>query len=293
VSQFIYVTDLHGWVAGYNAVLDLAMDLGIRTIVNGGDMLPRGAGLLEAQAIFLDVFLPSYLARCRACDIRYLAMFGNNDLSCHWGAWRRLTRDFPGVYDLCTEWLELDGDMRIKGCPFVPDVPYGIKDWTLLDTRNWNRPEQLKPAKISTPGGFREVADPHALFARRPTLAQVLDGLVGDSSCPDLSKAILVTHAPPSGMGLGVVGSAGGDVGSAAVAQWIDDHQPLLTLHGHIHESPDISGTHTTRRGRTICHQPGQRAPMGLTLSIVTIDNGRVGIDRRIMAPGAACALAG
>jgi len=293
VSQFIYVTDLHGWVAGYDAVLDLAMDLGIRTIVNGGDMLPRGAGLLEAQAMFLDVFLPSYLARCRACHIRYLAMFGNNDLSCHWGAWLQLTRNFPGVYDLFTDWLELDGDIRIKGCPFVPDVPYGIKDWTLLDTRNWNRPEQLKPAKISTPSGFREVADPHALFAQRPTLAQVLDGLVGDSSCLDLGKAILVTHAPPWGMGLGVVGSADGDVGSAAVTQWIDDNQPLLTLHGHIHESPDISGTHTTRRGRTICHQPGQRAPMGLTLSIITIDKDCVDIDRRIIAPGAACALAG
>jgi len=120
-------------------------------------------------------------------------------------------------------------------------------------------------------------------------LAQVLDGLVEDSRCPDPRKTILVTHAPPSGMGLGVVGSSDGDVGSAAVTQWIDHHQPLLTLHGHIHESPGISGTHTTRRGQTICHQPGQRAPIGLTVSIVTIDNGLVGIDRQIIAPAPAC----
>jgi len=288
VSRFIYVTDLHGWVAGYNAVLDLAMDLGIRTIVNGGDMLPKGAGRLETQAIFLDVFLPSYLDLCQARDIRYLAMFGNNDLRCHWEAWLQLIHDFPGVNDLFPGWLVLDGDIRIRGCPFVPDVPFGVKDWTLLDTENWNRPGQLRSAKISTPSGFRKVADPHAFFAGRPTLARVLDGLVEDSNCLDLRKAILVTHAPPSGMGLGVVGSSDGDVGSAAVTQWIDDNQPLLTLHGHIHESPDISGTHTTPRGRTICHQPGQRAPMGLTLSIVTIDNSRVGIDRKIIAPGAA-----
>jgi len=264
------------------------MDLGIRTIVNGGDMLPKGAGRLETQAIFLDVFLPSYLDLCQARDIRYLAMFGNNDLRCHWEAWLQLIHDFPGVNDLFPGWLVLDGDIRIRGCPLVPDVPFGVKDWTLLATENWNRPGQLRSAKISTPSGFRKVADPHAFFAGRPTLARVLDGLVEDSNCLDLRKAILVTHAPPSGMGLGVVGSSDGDVGSAAVTQWIDDNQPLLTLHGHIHESPDISGTHTTLRGRTICHQPGQRAPMGLTLSIVTIDNSRVGIDRRIIAPGAA-----
>ena len=119
MSRFIYVTDLHGWVAGYNAVLDLAMDLGIRTIVNGGDMLPKGAGLLETQAMFLDVFLPSYLDLCQARDIRYLAMFGNNDLCCHWDAWLQLIHDFPGVNDLFPGWLELDGDIRIKGCPFV------------------------------------------------------------------------------------------------------------------------------------------------------------------------------
>jgi uncharacterized protein len=34
--------------------------------------------------------------------------------------------------------------------------------------------------------------------------------------------------------------------------------QPLLALHGHIHESPVYSGIWKAQIGKTICIQPGQ-----------------------------------
>ena len=40
-------------------------------------------------------------------------------------------------------------------------------------------------------------------------------------------------------------------VGSIAVRRFIESRQPLLTLHGHIHESARLSGSWRDRIGRT------------------------------------------
>jgi Icc-related predicted phosphoesterase len=74
-----------------------------------------------------------------------------------------------------------------------------------------------------------------------------------------------------------------------AVLRWINRHQPLLTLHGHIHESPDVTGRHAARLGRTVCHQPGQRGERQglLVYSMVTIEEARhVRIERRMERVG-------
>jgi len=42
------------------------------------------------------------------------------------------------------------------------------------------------------------------------------------------------------------------------VRAFIEEHQPPLTLHGHIHESPMVSGSYAERIGRTLCVNPGQ-----------------------------------
>ncbi len=43
-----------------------------------------------------------------------------------------------------------------------------------------------------------------------------------------------------------------GSVGSTAVRTFIDQPQPLLSLHGHVHESQAAQ-----RLGRTLCLNPG------------------------------------
>jgi len=77
--------------------------------------------------------------------------------------------------------------------------------------------------------------------------------------------AIYVIHMPPINLGLDVCGS-GETVGSEAVYRFIERVQPLLTLHGHIHESPDVSGVWRARLGGTWCVQPGQMKPLSCVL---------------------------
>jgi len=69
-------------------------------------------------------------------------------------------------------------------------------------------------------------------------------------------------------------------VGSSATARFIETVQPLLTLHGHIHESPEESGVWQGRLGKTVCLQPGQSAA-GLTVVVGNLEKMR--FERRIL----------
>ncbi|MDX6552688.1 MAG: uncharacterized protein QOH74_1176, partial [Gaiellales bacterium] len=95
-------------------------------------------------------------------------------------------------------------------------------------------------------------------------LARRLDALF--EQVEDPSRAILNAHVPPYGSGLDdapvldsglqVQAAAGqvkmGPVGSTAVRDAIERHQPLASLHGHVHESAGFR-----RIGRTVAVNPG------------------------------------
>jgi uncharacterized protein len=80
------------------------------------------------------------------------------------------------------------------------------------------------------------------------------------------ARAIFNLHVPPYDSGLDTAAELDEDlsvvtigaepklipVGSTAVRELIEHYQPLLALHGHIHESPGA-----TRIGRTLCINPG------------------------------------
>jgi Icc-related predicted phosphoesterase len=298
--QFLYVTDLHGWTPGYEATLGLADRLGIHLIVNGGDMLPKGKSLerslseatedqeipriFKIQAGFLGEYLPAHFEQCHRRGIRYLAMFGNDDLRCHWDQWRALLEDNENVDDLSTSWHHLSNDVIIRGCGYVPDVPFRLKDWSLRDHEDFVSPPQLARPVVSAANGLQVIDDLEQFLTNRPTLEQILDRIASSVESGGMERAIFVGHSPPAKTGLAVTGD-GTDAGSSATVGWIEKNQPLLTLHGHIHESPDVSGIHTLRIGRTVCHNPGQCAPERVAVSVVTINQETVELQRMLLDP--------
>jgi Icc-related predicted phosphoesterase len=101
----------------------------------------------------------------------------------------------------------------------------------------------------------------------------------------DSSNLIAVLHPPPRATELDqapvideqfrVQSSAGevrmGPVGSSAVRDFIEQHQPLLALHGHVHES---KGAETI--GRTLCINPGSEYSSGvLNCAVVSLFDDR------------------
>jgi Icc-related predicted phosphoesterase len=277
--RLLYVTDLHGWTRGYERIAGIAQEEEITTVVNGGDMLPHGRDLILTQRRFIEQYLRTYLERFVAAGIFYYGMLGNDDCRAVLPDWQELVRTSPGVHDLTDGWVTLAEGLATCGCNYIPDPPFRLKDWSVLDTRDYHRPPQHPDPLISRGGRLELVDDVEAFLKARPTLAELLDAIA--QRVTDWERAVVVCHAPPQGTGLGNI-SPETDVGSAAVRAWIERYQPLLTLHGHIHESPRITGIDTVKIGRTTVHQPGQERFLGrLVYSIVEIEKGAVRIERR------------
>jgi uncharacterized protein len=105
-------------------------------------------------------------------------------------------------------------------------------------------------------GSPRELSEEH-LCRRIEALAEQV---------PDMGRAIFNLHVPPHDSSLDTAPALTEDlevvmsgsapklipVGSTAVREAIERFQPMLTLHGHVHESPGIA-----RIGRTLCINPG------------------------------------
>jgi Icc-related predicted phosphoesterase len=90
-----------------------------------------------------------------------------------------------------------------------------------------------------------------------------------------MNKTIYVIHMPPHKLGLDQC-FHGAKVGSKAVYDFVLKNQPLLSLHGHIHESPDVTGRWHAKLGNTLCIQPGQLDQF----TYVTIDLATMEFDR-------------
>jgi Icc-related predicted phosphoesterase len=104
------------------------------------------------------------------------------------------------------------------------------------------------------------------------------------SQVGDPRNAVFNFHAPPYGSGLDeapeltddlqptFAGRALINVGSRAVLEAIEEHQPLLGLHGHIHE-----GKGTRKLRRTLCINPGSMYEQGILLgAVVELRRGKV-----------------
>lgn len=115
-------------------------------------------------------------------------------------------------------------------------------------------------------------------------LAERIDALA--AQVPDMSRAIFNLHVPPYGSELDTAPllddelrpqRRGGQsimvpVGSTAVRAAIERYQPLLGLHGHIHESKGAK-----KIGRTLCLNPGSIYNSGnIDGALVVLENGQV-----------------
>ena len=99
-----------------------------------------------------------------------------------------------------------------------------------------------------------------------------------------MKKAIFNLHAPPFNSGLDeapelkeglqlVASGATKPAGSTAVREFIRRHQPMLSLHGHIHE-----GRGQCKIGRTVCVNPGSAYGDGVLQGyLVDLNKGSVG----------------
>jgi Icc-related predicted phosphoesterase len=271
--KILYGTDLHGRIAAYEKTFERALDADVRAIVNGGDLYPLGSDLFEVQEQFISGYLSKYIERCAQAGLDFLCTLGNMDLRGLDSEFIRVMDSVPSAHCLLDEMLEFEGYSFI-GSPMTVDGPFALKDRCLRDTEHSADPPVGGRALVSDSNGLHQVDDWGKTRAELPSLSQHLACLPRP---PDPHRAVYVLHQPPFGAGLGMI-SKTVDVGSQAVAEFLAERKGLLSLHGHIHESPFVGGRWRVKRGETTCVQPGQL--MGKDCVSVVIDLENLEMDR-------------
>ncbi len=299
--RLFFVTDLHGSEICWRKFLNAGAFFKADVVILGGDitgkaMVPivqRARGDWEASLQDHPVSLETegeveefgkrVMNRgyypIRVSEEEYRALQGDEDL---------VDKRFKEVMLEGTErWIAMAEDklagtgIRVVACPANDDV-FEI-DGLLASARVVETGDEDHPIDLD---GFTMVSmgwtnpTPWHTFreAEEPELARRIERALAHADDP--STTILNFHAPPYGSKLDLApalnpdltyvsgGQALRPVGSTSVRESIQRFQPLLSLHGHIHESKG-----SARIGSTLALNPGSSYEEGvLQAAIVNLD---------------------
>jgi len=128
--------------------------------------------------------------------------------------------------------------------------------------------------------------------ADEPDLRIRIENAIANVTAPG-ERTVFSFHCPPyhsglddapeltADMDLKDAGRAVKPVGSTAVRAAIEEHQPVLSLHGHIHEARG-----NTRIGRTLCINPGSSYEQGDLLGALIDLDGKKKVKRFLLTSG-------
>jgi len=279
------VSDLHGRRPAYRELFRLIASERPRAVFLGGDILPP-ANLFpeDSPDDFLQDYLSAELTQLRhsmaaVYPLIFLIM-GNDDVRTEEGAVLGLHE--AGLIHYIHnrhEWLD---SYHIYGYAYVPPTPFLLKDWERYDVSRYVGPGDVSPED----GSYSMPIDEYE--KRNATIKNDLRLLAGDTP---LARAVFLFHAPPYNTNLDRCALDGikvegipldPHVGSIAIHSFIETRQPILTLHGHIHESARLTGMWRDRIGRTHLFSA---AHDGEELAVIKFDLEDVGRATRHLIP--------
>ncbi len=258
-----FVSDLHGHRDRYDKLFNAVENERPQAVFLGGDLLPHHWALRAGGDDFISDYLaPGFLAlRERMKDLapRVFIILGNDDDRVSERAF--LDGHVEGLWVYAHERWDAVGEHPVLGYAYVPPTPFQLKDWERYDVSRFTDPGCVSPER-----GQRTVpVEPDAV--RHGTIAGDLDRLTAGR---DLSGAVLLFHSPPYRTDLDRAALDGRtvdhapldvNVGSIAIKRLIEERQPLVTLHGHIHESAALTGSWRDRIGRTHAFTAAHHGP--------------------------------
>jgi Icc-related predicted phosphoesterase len=236
--------------------------------------------------------LHEFEARVRATG-QYVVKGDRDELSELMDDEAKLDRAFrSAVADSVSEWMDL-ADARLRGRGVRLFVAPGNDDFLEIDDLLLGsdvvefvegRVVTMDGHEVMTTGYSNPTPWDTPRELPEPALRERLDEMF--SRVTDPANLVVVAHAPPFGSGLDnapeidqefrVQSEAGSPrlipVGSTAVRDFIEEHQPLLGLHGHVHDSQA-----SRMIGRTLCLNPGSSYDDGsLVGALVTVSDQKV-----------------
>lgn len=262
-----FVSDLHDRVPRFEKLFAAVRREKPGAVFIGGDLLPQGFSPACAQDRESEDFVRGFLARrllalrgeLGAAYPRIFLILGNDDPRSEEAA--VLEAATRGLWEYLNARKAPFGRFNVYGYPYVPPTPFLGKDWDRYDVSRYIDPGALSPEE-----GVRSVPVLENEI-RYATIKDDLDRLVGND---DLSRAILLFHSPPYRTLLDLAALEGRRVdhvpldphlGSIAIRRFIEARQPLLTLHGHVHEAAQLTRSWRDLLGRTHCFQAAHDGP--------------------------------
>jgi len=252
-----FVADLHGKIDRYQIFFQLIKSEKPEAVFIGGDLLPHIHGSvnnLNFKIIddFVDDFLiPEFIKLKSEMKSHYPEVFiilGNDDPKIE--EQRIIDAESEGIWHYMHnnkfKWNNYD----IFGYSNIPPSPFLLKDWERYDVSRFADPGCIHPTE-----GIRTIEENTDI--EYTTIQNDIDLLTRDLQ-PD--KSIFLFHTPPYQTNLDRAALDGKffdhvpldvNVGSIALRRFIEEKQPLLTLHGHIHESSEITGFWSDKIGKT------------------------------------------
>lgn len=274
MPRCFFISDLHGRYDRYEKLFGLIRERRPEIVLFGGDLLPHG----HYRQMEND-FTEDYLYR-RLSDLKssmqenypkvYLIL-GNDDPRSEENTFIELGR--TGVWHYLHNRKDEHMGFTFYGYANVPPTPFRFKDWERYDVSRY-----VDPGCISPLEGFMTV-DPE-VDLEYATIKDDLEQLTGDE---DLKGSVFLFHSPPYKTYLDRAALDGKmvdhvpmdvHVGSIAMIRFIENRQPLITLHGHIHESSRITGHWKQQFGRTTAFSAAWDGP---ELAVVAFDIERPG----------------
>lgn len=270
MTRCLFVSDMHGRHGRYRKLFDAVAERLPRAVFVGGDILPPFGLDRPGSAVLRKDFLGG-LERLRGkLGERYprvFVIFGNDDG--RWGEGILREAERGGLVSYIHGRREALDGWTVYGYAFVPPSPFRLKDWERYDVSRYVDPGSISPEDgiLTVPRSEDE--------SRYATIAEDLAALAGGD---DLERAVFLFHAPPHESFLDRAGLDGMffehvpldiHVGSIAIRRFIESRSPLLTMHGHIHESARITGHWRERIGRTLAVTAAHDGP---ELALVSFD---------------------
>jgi Icc-related predicted phosphoesterase len=252
-----FVTDIHGRPGRYRALFERIAIERPAAVFLGGDLLPSHFDVRWADELGIDDFIRGFLTvefrvlrdTLGEAYPRVFVILGNDDPRIEEGA--MIEAGETGLWTYVHERRVELGPYPVYGYAGVPPTPFQLKDWERYDVSR-----HIDPGCVSPEEGRRSVrVDEHEV--RYGTIQEDLLRLTGTH---DLSRAILLFHSPPYQTKLDRAALDGKSykgvpldlhVGSIAIRRFIQERQPWITLHGHVHESARLTGEWRDRIGRT------------------------------------------
>ena len=253
-----FVSDLHGRPARYRAMAESICRERPAAVFLGGDLLPHPLDFSwrrdDDEADFAEDFLVPLFARLKAelggAFPRVFLILGNDDPRHHEDT--LLAAEEEGLWNYVHDRVVQWEGFEVVGYSCIPPSPFLLKDWERYDVSRFVDPGAVPPEEGRRGDGMDHHEILHTTIASE--LAELLPRIA------DFRRTIFLSHCPPYDTPLdrGALDGKSVDhvpldvhLGSIAIRRFLEEHQPLIGLHGHVHESRRLTGIWKSELGAT------------------------------------------